>query len=326
MAALWATGRRVPYARVAALAIAVLATAAATVVVGLPARLLSPSNWPELIDNLGLGLAGIEDTDMPYDGGDVWLRLTLLLGRAAVARPRRGVRVLARPPPGAGAGPGAGRPGGPLRHRGHPRLSRRRAALGPVVVVARRGVALGAAAPAPPGGGRGRHGRRRRAAGASSGRGARPGHPLVGLRELGLVRPRAGGDLRLEPLLRPARLAPGGHHPARGAQRRAALLEGERARSLRRIHLAARDGRRRPRGPRALRPPAVAGRRAPRASPQLAHPGELRGPSAPERCRDRSRGAAGDPGGRRGERQLRRHDERRRRAAVDGRRVLDRRL
>jgi len=80
MAALWATGRRVPYARVAALAIAVLATAAATVVVGLPARLLAPSNWPELIDNLGLGLAGIEDTDMPYDGGDVWLRLTLLLG------------------------------------------------------------------------------------------------------------------------------------------------------------------------------------------------------------------------------------------------------
>ena len=53
MAALWATGRRVPYTRVAALAIAVLATAAATVVVGLPARLLSPSNWPELIDNLG---------------------------------------------------------------------------------------------------------------------------------------------------------------------------------------------------------------------------------------------------------------------------------
>ena len=80
MAALWATGRRVPYARVAALAIAVLATAAATVVVGLPARLLAPSNWPELIDNLGLGLAGIEDTEMPYDGGDVWLRLTLLLG------------------------------------------------------------------------------------------------------------------------------------------------------------------------------------------------------------------------------------------------------
>ena len=80
MAALWATGRRVPYARVAALAIAVLATAAAAVVVGLPARLLAPSNWAELIDNLGLGLAGIEDTELPYDGGDVWLRLTLLLG------------------------------------------------------------------------------------------------------------------------------------------------------------------------------------------------------------------------------------------------------
>jgi protein-glutamine gamma-glutamyltransferase len=80
MAALGERRARIPFARLAALAIAVGATAAATVVVGVPARLLAVPNWPELIDNLGLGLAGIEDTEMPYDGGDVWLRLTLMLG------------------------------------------------------------------------------------------------------------------------------------------------------------------------------------------------------------------------------------------------------
>ncbi len=63
----------------AALLVASLATATAMVVVGLPARLLAPGSWPELFDSLGRGLAGFEDTELPYDGGDVWLRLTLLL-------------------------------------------------------------------------------------------------------------------------------------------------------------------------------------------------------------------------------------------------------
>ena len=49
------------------------------VVVGLPARLLAPGHWPELLESLGGGLAGIEDAELPYDGRDVWLRLTLLL-------------------------------------------------------------------------------------------------------------------------------------------------------------------------------------------------------------------------------------------------------
>jgi transglutaminase-like putative cysteine protease len=82
-AALALVGLRRPRRAVAiaaATAIAIVATAAAAVAVGLPARLLLPSNWSELIDNLSLGLAGIEDTEMPYAGGDVWLRLTLLLG------------------------------------------------------------------------------------------------------------------------------------------------------------------------------------------------------------------------------------------------------
>jgi protein-glutamine gamma-glutamyltransferase len=89
-----------------AAAVAVCATGAAAVAVGLPARLLAPANWGELIDNLSRGLAGIEDTEMPYDGGDVWLRLTLLLvapvllGIAAAlafwpARRRAVLRILA---------------------------------------------------------------------------------------------------------------------------------------------------------------------------------------------------------------------------------------
>jgi transglutaminase-like putative cysteine protease len=78
--AIGARRERLPYPRLASVAIVLCTTAAAMVAVGLPARLLLPGNWAELIDNLSLGLAGIEDTEMPYDGGDVWLRLTLMLG------------------------------------------------------------------------------------------------------------------------------------------------------------------------------------------------------------------------------------------------------
>ncbi|MGH2987793.1 MAG: DUF3488 domain-containing protein, partial [Solirubrobacterales bacterium] len=80
LGAICAHRERVPYPRLGAVAIVLCTTAAAMVAVGLPARLLAPGNWAELIDNLSLGLAGIEDTEMPYDGGDVWLRLTLMLG------------------------------------------------------------------------------------------------------------------------------------------------------------------------------------------------------------------------------------------------------
>ena len=68
------------FSRPLAAAIALLSTAAALVAIGLPAHLLAPANWGELFEGIGLGLAGIEDTELPHGGGDGWLRLTLLLG------------------------------------------------------------------------------------------------------------------------------------------------------------------------------------------------------------------------------------------------------
>jgi protein-glutamine gamma-glutamyltransferase len=50
------------------------------VAVGLPARLLGPNNWPELVDGLDRGLAGVEGVEWPYSGPDEWIRLTILLG------------------------------------------------------------------------------------------------------------------------------------------------------------------------------------------------------------------------------------------------------
>ena len=47
---------------------------------GLPARLLGPANWSELIDGLDRGLAGVQGVEWPYDGPDEWIRLTILLG------------------------------------------------------------------------------------------------------------------------------------------------------------------------------------------------------------------------------------------------------
>ncbi len=71
---------RIPYFRLVGVAIVLATLAAATVAVGLPPRLLLLSNWAELLDGLSLGLAGVEDTDLPYRGEDYWLRLTLLCG------------------------------------------------------------------------------------------------------------------------------------------------------------------------------------------------------------------------------------------------------
>ncbi len=68
----------------AAAAIALATVIAALGVVGLPLRLLGPANWGELGANLGDGLAGVEDTELPYGGDKVWLRLTLMLGAAAL--------------------------------------------------------------------------------------------------------------------------------------------------------------------------------------------------------------------------------------------------
>ena len=73
----------------AAIGVGLVSIGAALVVVGLPARLLAPAHWSELVDELGSGLGGIEGVDLPYAGGDDWIRLTLLLGAPGAARSRR---------------------------------------------------------------------------------------------------------------------------------------------------------------------------------------------------------------------------------------------
>jgi transglutaminase-like putative cysteine protease len=56
--------------------------AGVAIAVGLPARLLAPSGWGELLSNLGDGIASLGSADYPYKGGDEWSRLALLLGLA----------------------------------------------------------------------------------------------------------------------------------------------------------------------------------------------------------------------------------------------------
>jgi protein-glutamine gamma-glutamyltransferase len=51
---------------------------------GLPGRLLLPEHWSELTDGLDRGLAGVQGVDWPYDGPDVWIRRTILLGAPAL--------------------------------------------------------------------------------------------------------------------------------------------------------------------------------------------------------------------------------------------------
>ena len=70
--------------RIVMAALLLVATGTALVVVGLEARLLAPGNWAELVDEISRGLAGIEDTTLPYGGGDDSIRLTLLLGVPAL--------------------------------------------------------------------------------------------------------------------------------------------------------------------------------------------------------------------------------------------------
>jgi protein-glutamine gamma-glutamyltransferase len=67
-----------------ALVLAALTIAGTLVAVGLPVRLLFPSNWGELGDQLHRGLSGIERSDIPYRGGDGWVALTAMLGAATL--------------------------------------------------------------------------------------------------------------------------------------------------------------------------------------------------------------------------------------------------
>jgi transglutaminase-like putative cysteine protease len=70
--------------RAAAVAGAVIAAIIllAALALGLPARLLLPSGWSELGADLGDGIGSIWKADYPYEGGETWSRLALLLALA----------------------------------------------------------------------------------------------------------------------------------------------------------------------------------------------------------------------------------------------------
>jgi protein-glutamine gamma-glutamyltransferase len=75
-------GRSLPQAAIvpAALACGVATIALGLVAIGLPLRLLTPSHWSHLFDGLDQGMTGVQTVDWPYDGADVWVRLTVLMG------------------------------------------------------------------------------------------------------------------------------------------------------------------------------------------------------------------------------------------------------
>ena len=72
-----------PRARARALAAvtALVATAAGLVWIGIPAHLLDPGSWGELLDEIGSGFSGLAgDVEYPYDGDNEWSRNVLLAG------------------------------------------------------------------------------------------------------------------------------------------------------------------------------------------------------------------------------------------------------
>ena len=84
-AALVATAERVPSRWRAAACAGLIVVAIAcfgALALGLPVRLLLPSGWGELGGELGDGIGSLGRADYPYDGGDAWSRLALLLALA----------------------------------------------------------------------------------------------------------------------------------------------------------------------------------------------------------------------------------------------------
>jgi hypothetical protein len=67
-----------------AFALAIATFCGALIVAGLPARLLLPAHWGELLGNVGDGLRGIEDAAVPYGGGNAWVALDFALGGIAI--------------------------------------------------------------------------------------------------------------------------------------------------------------------------------------------------------------------------------------------------
>jgi transglutaminase-like putative cysteine protease len=68
-----------------AAAATLVAVCAAMVVVGLPARLLLPGHWDELVHNISRSLNGVGDVPVPYSGADDWTRLVILLAAPLLA-------------------------------------------------------------------------------------------------------------------------------------------------------------------------------------------------------------------------------------------------
>jgi transglutaminase-like putative cysteine protease len=79
--------RRVPRSvRALVLALtAVAAVAAALLLAGVPARLLGPKVWGDLLSGLGQGFEALPGLSVPYRGVDEWNRIVLLLGGTALA-------------------------------------------------------------------------------------------------------------------------------------------------------------------------------------------------------------------------------------------------
>jgi transglutaminase-like putative cysteine protease len=78
-----AVGRPLPLSpralRAAGVALAIVAILIGMLAVGLPARLLLPDRWHELVTNVRESLQGIGDVPVPYAGADFWTRLAILL-------------------------------------------------------------------------------------------------------------------------------------------------------------------------------------------------------------------------------------------------------
>ncbi|HEV7364063.1 MAG TPA: transglutaminase-like domain-containing protein [Solirubrobacteraceae bacterium] len=68
-------------ARAALTAVAALGSVAlALLAAGVPAQLLAPANWNELLDGIGQGLEALPGVTVPYTAADPWPRLVILVG------------------------------------------------------------------------------------------------------------------------------------------------------------------------------------------------------------------------------------------------------
>src|SRR6185503_16361277 len=66
-------------------AVGVAAFAGALLAAGVPARMLLPGGWDELLAGLGAGFGDLPTTSVPYRGRDGWTIITLLLIGGLVA-------------------------------------------------------------------------------------------------------------------------------------------------------------------------------------------------------------------------------------------------